>query len=165
VTTNSGDSGPNVDVCTEQEPNGASRWVPLEHQAQGVPHLWQAREVRGSNPRCSTPKSISRARRQAGFLMPTATGGTQKGTQSVFEYHYGTSRHAAARLEPKASSTRTDRRRTRLSLVAILRTRSLGLRGWPRQVNGCCVCRQSNRRLALKRFRTKASALVPDPVD
>ena len=43
LTTNSGDGWPNVGVCTEPEPNRGSRWMPLEHQVQGAPHLWQAR--------------------------------------------------------------------------------------------------------------------------
>src|ERR1700694_3358505 len=43
VTTISGDGQPNVGVCTEGEPKCASRWVPMKHQVQGVPHLWQAR--------------------------------------------------------------------------------------------------------------------------
>jgi hypothetical protein len=43
VTTNSGDGWPNVGICTEEEPNCGSRGMPLKHQVQGVPHLWQAR--------------------------------------------------------------------------------------------------------------------------
>src|SRR5260370_22727170 len=44
VTTISGDGWPNLGVCAQEEPNCASRWMPIKHEAQGAPHLWQARE-------------------------------------------------------------------------------------------------------------------------
>jgi hypothetical protein len=40
VTTISSGGKRNLGVCTEQEPNCASRWMPMKHPAQGVPHLW-----------------------------------------------------------------------------------------------------------------------------
>ncbi len=119
-------------------------------------HLPGRQGVRGSNPRCSTPHSISGARRAAGFLMPIWLGGTQKGTQSAFEYRRGTGRHTAAESNPRACQ-RAERRRSPMTLSCPLRDTAVR-RGdrRPRQHNGCGRLR---RRLSNNVFATDCGGL------
>src|SRR5712692_6746248 len=52
-------------------------FIPMNRENGPLP-ISGRQGVRGSNPRCSTPKSISRARRTAGFLMPIWLGALKK---------------------------------------------------------------------------------------
>ena len=76
-------------------------------------HFSGRQGVSGSNPLCSTRILNSEARRAAGLLMPTAGGGTQKGTQSAAEYPHVSTRQTAAqpngRLCPEGSAETASR--------------------------------------------------------
>jgi hypothetical protein len=94
-------------------------------------HLPGRQGVRGSNPRCSTPNSISRTRLEAGSLMRAGPGGTQKGTQSAFEYSHGTVRQTAAESSACACApVPSHRTNTRPSKIEVTLWRSFDSTGW-----------------------------------